>query len=133
MIRVKVLRTNGVVVIDGNKSYIFNRAGLCTQEDAGLTPQYTTGMLEVPIISVLSSSGYTELFVFYKDGDEKKYKTKLSPIDCAMKLQMLGGFTRLLRRDGKKDDVAYNQLIVVYKSGTNLDSIISSLDVEEVK
>lgn len=133
MIRVKVLRTNEVVVIDGNKSYIFNRAGLCTQEDAGLLPQYTNGMMEVPVLSILSSGGYTEVFAFFKDSAERKYKTKLSPMECAMKAQMLGGFTRILRRDGKKDDVTFNQLLLVYKSGTNLDAILSSLEVEEIK
>ena len=128
-----MLPQNEVCVIDNGKSYLFNKSGVCIKEDAGLLPKYTTGMVELPIISVLSSNRIVEIAIFNNNGVEmRRFSTSLDPAICALTLQKIGGFVRILRRDGKCEDTSFNQLILVYKVGTDLMSIINNLNVQEV-
>ena len=133
MIRVKMLPKNEVCVIDNGKSYLFNLSGLCYKEDASLIPKYTTGMLELPIISILSSNNKVDIAVFCNNGVEmKRYITDKDAMTCAMTLQMKGGFVRMLRRDGMQDNIRFNQLLFVYKEGTSLNGLITELNAREV-
>ena len=125
MIRVKMLPQNKVCVLDSTgKTYIFNQAGICIEEDAGLGPAYTNNMVKLPILSILSCNNTVDIACF--DGEEtmKRYSTNLDAMTVAMKLQMNGGFIRMLRRDGRQDGKAFNQLMFVYKDTYNVFDII---------
>lgn len=134
MIRVKMLSHNEVCVIDNGKSYVFNQSGLCYKEDAGLIPQYTTGMLDLPIISILSANNQVEIALFEHDTIRKYVPTEDS-MTCALKIQMTGRVIRMLNRNGKLDNNRFNQLLFIYAEGTNLQEKLqaSKLQVKEVQ
>ena len=128
-----MLTKNEVCVIDNSKSYLFDLSGTCYKEDAGLIPKYTTGMVELPIISILSSSNKVEIALFCNNGVEmKRYTTNKQAMDCAIAVQMRGGFIRMLRRDGIQDNIRFNQLLFVYREGTDLNQFLYDLDAVEV-
>lgn len=132
MLRVKMLRGNETCIIDNGKSYIFGLNGKCKQEDAGNLSSYMTCALELPCISVLSSNGGVEIALNESDSSFRRFKCNDDAMTCAMKVQMNGNFVRMLRRDGKFEDVSFNQLIFVYPQGTNLFQFISQINKEEV-
>ena len=126
MVRVKMLKNNEVAVIDNGKSYVFDNRGIISKEDAGLIPQYTTGMTALPIISVLSSNNQVEIALIDNDN-----MTVITPKDdamtCAMKIQMQKEIVRILRRDGVSNDTRFNQLIFIYKEGTKLQNKVKEI------
>lgn len=132
MLRVKMLRGNETCIIDNGKSYIFGLNGKCKQEDAGNLSSYMTGALELPCISVLSSNGGVEIALNESDSSFRRFKCNEDAMSCAMKVQMNGRFIKMLRRDGKFEDVPFNQLIFVYPQGTSLLPFISQINKEEV-
>lgn len=119
MIRVKILKDNGIAIIENGLVNVFDKGGRLIKEDAGLIPQYTSGMTELPIISVLSSNGKVEIALFDKD-DMTLCVTDEEALQVAMRIQMNGKIVRMLRRDGKVENIRFNQLILVYAEGTNL-------------
>lgn len=132
MIRVKFIQGNEACIIDNGKTYLFDLSGYCKQEDAGLLPKYTDGMQELPILSILSSNGFTDIALCNANGvDIRRYKTTLDSMTCALTVQKMRGFLRILRRDGKCGDISFNQLLFVYKLGTSFDSILRELQAEE--
>lgn len=133
MIRVKMFPKNELCIIDNAKVYRFNSAGACVEEAVGLLPKYTTGMVELPIISVLASNNTVELACFCENGVEmKRYSVPCDAMECALKVQSCGGFIRMLNRSGRHNDTSFNQLIFVYKEGTCFDNIIKVLDAKEI-
>jgi hypothetical protein len=124
---------NEVAVIDNGKVYTFNHGGRCTGEDVGNITGYMSGALDLPVISVLASNGKVDIGV--SDGHDtfKRYTTDLDAMSCALGVQSKGGFLRMLRRDGKQNNIAYNQLIFIYKEGTDLSIYLTALNAQEVK
>ena len=131
LIRFKTTINNGVCIIDNSKAYIFNSFGDFEKEKEGLTPNELNGILNFPIISILSSGNNTDIFVHYTNDTEKVFNTKEKAISCATKLTSSGDFVRMLRKSGKIDNVMYNQIIFVYKENVNVDSKLCLLDTLE--
>ena len=133
MIRYKALLNNESCVIDFGKTYIFDSMGNCKKEDAGLTPQLTTGMQELPIISVLSAGerGSCEVLGFQNDSSIKRYTAREDSIYCVTKITGQGGSIRSLRRSGVSDGIKFNQIIFVYPVGVDISSILSKLNLDE--
>lgn len=127
-----MMKDNEICIIDNGKSYLFSNIGKCIKEDVGNLSTYMTGALDLPIISILSSNGVVDIAISECNQELKRYTTTLDSMSCAMKVQMAGNFIRLLRRDGKQDNIAFNQLLFIYKEGTNLSSILQSIDAKEV-
>lgn len=132
MLRVKMLKNNETCIIDNGKSYVFGLNGKCKQEDAGNLSSYMTGALDLPCISILSSNGGVEIALNESDDSFRRFKCNEDAMSCAMKVQMMGSFVKMLRRDGKFEDVLFNQLIFVYPQGTNLSQFISQINKQEV-
>ena len=130
MLRVKMLLNNELAIIDDGKVVIFNNIGKVINEDAELIPKYTNGMLNLPIISILSSNNKVEIALFEND-TMKRYMTGVDAMSVAMRIQRNGRVLRLLRRDGKVDDTRYNQLLFLYQEGTPLDDKLQDLQVVE--
>lgn len=131
MIRVKMLPRNETCIIDNGKSYIFGLNGRCIKEDAGNLSSYMTGALDLPCISILSSNGVLDIGVSETNKDFKRYTCDLDSMQCALKVQMYGNFIKMLRRDGKQNGIAFNQLIFVYKEGTDLSKLLLSINAKE--
>ena len=132
MIRVKMLPKNETCIIDNGKSYLFGLNGKCISEDVGNLTSYMSGALDLPLISILSCNGYLDIGVSNPGQNLKSYSCNMDAMQCAMKVQLQGGFIKMLRRDGKQDGKTFNQLIFVYKEGTNLNPILNVLDIKEV-
>lgn len=131
MIRVKMLANSGVAVIDNGHVYVFDKMGRCTGEDTGEISKYGGNSLSLPVISCLTTNGVLDLALFDDAYVMKRFTMSGNPMECAMSLQLAGGFLRLLRRDGKQmvgnESVSFNQLVFVYKEGTDLLAKISSI------
>ena len=132
LIRFKTNKDNGVSIIDNGKAYIFNSIGVF-EDELPLTPSKLDGILNLPIISIISSNSNTDIMVHNLDDTEKFYSTKASAMDCATKLSMSGDFVRTLRKNGKFEGKTYNQILFVYKENADISSKLSLLSLEERK
>lgn len=131
MIRVKMLPRNETCIIDNGKSYLFGLNGRCIGEDIGNLASYMTGALDLPCISILSSNGVLDIGVSETNKEFKRYSCDMDSMQCAMKIQSQGGFIKMLRRDGKQNNIAFNQLIFIYQEGTDLSRLLASINAKE--
>ena len=132
MIRVKMLKRNEVAVVDNGKVYKFDLGGKCIGEDIGGISENMEGSIDLPLISVLSSNGVLDIGVSTGHNEFKRYSCDMDAMTCAITLQSLGGFVRMLRRDGKCKDTLFNQLIFIYKEGTDLAPLLLGINAKEV-
>ena len=122
MIRYKATSNQGACIIDGGKAYLFNTIGNFLNEEVNLTPKLLDGLLNLPIISILSSGGQTDVMIHNSDDTDYFYTTNLSSSDCAGILTLNRDFIKILRRLGKYENITFNQIIFVYNQTTNLNS-----------
>ena len=127
-----MMGNGGVTILSENEVYKFDRVGNCTVEGAPMTPDVTTGLLQLPVISVLSSGNMAEMALFIDDLTIKKFRVPTGSVEAIMKLQSARGFIRLLTRKGKEDGVRFNQSIFIYPEGFNLLSVIGQINCNEV-
>lgn len=133
MIRVKMLSRNETCIIDDGKTYIFGLNGKCSKADAGGLSSYMKGALDLPVISLLSSNEVVDIGVNETGKGFRRFTTSLGSIECAFKLQMKGGFIKMLNRCGVVKDVPYNQLLFIYQEGYCLDDILKELEAKEAE
>lgn len=126
MIRVKMLALSEVCIIEDLRVMVFDHGGTFKLEEK-VMPKYSDGMIELPIISVLSSGGKCEVAMFHEGGQVTKFDSTLDSMTSALALQSERGFVRMLRRDGKEQGVRFNQLIFVYPNGTDLNSKVRKI------
>lgn len=132
MVMVKISKS-GTYIIDNDRVFFFGLSGRFEEEKTDILQGCKVGALQLPCISVLSSNGVTDIGVVDSSGNFARYESSLSSIECAMKLQSLGNFLRLLRREGTQSNIPYNQLIFVYKEGTDLASYLNVVNARECK
>lgn len=133
MIRVKMLRGNETVIIDNGKSYIFDLGGRCIKEDAGDLVSHMAGAMDLPVISILSSNGYSEVGVSFPGTDKlRSFVPNCDPMQCALTVQMERGFLKMLQRSGQQLGVRFNQMIFVYREGYDLMPLLKKLGCQEV-
>lgn len=132
MYRINWMPDGGCALLDNDKVYVFNRIGQCVKEKEPMLQAYTMGMVELPILSLLTCNGYYEIAVF--DGDNFKcYQPKCEPqSNIAMLLNARGKFLRMLTRRGSIQGYhgstdRFNQLIFVYPAGTDIRSLLGDL------
>ena len=126
VIRVKMMQRSEVCIIEDLRVMQFDSSGTFIKERM-IEPRLTEGMIELPIISVLSNNGVCEVALFHSGGKMEKFETSLDAMTCALTLQKNGGFVRMLRRDGKEHQVRYNQLILIYPEGTDLNGKVYNI------
>lgn len=130
MVRVKIA-ANEVAILDNGHVYLFDSTGRCTGEDVGGISKYAGGALALPCISILSSNKHVDIALFTQDDKMSSFEVEEDSMTCAMKIQMHGGFLRMLRHDGAVDrdneKIRFNQLIFVYRDGTDLNKLVSGL------
>lgn len=133
MVRVKMLRGNETAIIDNGKSYLFDIGGRCVQEDAGNLVSHMAGALDLPIISLLSSGNNSELGVIVPGQDKiRRFIPAFETAECAIRMQLYGGFIKMLRRSGVVAGVRFNQLLFIYREGYDLSPLLQQLNAEEV-
>ena len=104
MVRVKMLVGNEVAVISDRIAYIFDLGGRFKSEDTNFIT-YMDGAVDLPCVSVLSSSGRVEVGI------------------------SLGGVLRMLMKSGVYDDIAYNQMIFVFNSEKAVRNALYTLGI----
>ena len=129
MVSVKIT-TSGCNVFDNGKVYKFSSGGRFIEESNILREM--SGGLELPVLSVLSSNYETEIACFTKGSQMKRYSTTMTGSQVAGKLQMKGGFIRMLMRNGVDNEKKYSQLIFIYREDTDLNKYLQELQVQEV-
>ena len=103
---------NQVAFIDEQRVYVFNSANDCVEETT-ITPKYTTGMQNLPVISVLTANGKADVALFHDDVVEH-VKNPKEGTQCAQALFMNRQYIRMVKKEGKYDNIRYNQMIFVY-------------------
>ena len=132
MIRVKRLPKNETCIIDNGKCYLFGINDKCIGEDVGNLSSYMTGAMDLPCISILSSNGVLDIGVSETNKDFKRFTCSLDSMQCALLVQSKGGFFKMLRRDGKQNNIAFNQLLFIYPENTDLSGILIAINAKEV-
>lgn len=124
-----------VIENDGTGAEImhFNKSGEfvgCVASE----PKITNGMVDLPIISLLRAGNFME-FALFSDGVMRKFKpssfyqfTEVSMFPYIQKANVV----KILHRRGTFDGKSFTQMIVVYKRGTDLPSLIEQFNVEEI-
>ena len=131
MVRVKMMPSGEIALIDNQKVQVFDKFGVCdTNKYDALIPRYTQGMQALPVLSVLSSRSVddqTEIALFNVDDTMEKVIVNKSAVDIVMLLQKRKDFIKTLQRNGKENNIRYNQFIIIYPKGTDLRSKINDL------
>lgn len=131
MVRVKMMPSGEIALIDNQKVQVFDKFGFCdTNKYDALIPRYTQGMQALPVLSVLSSRSVddqTEIALFNVDDTMEKVIVNKSAVDIVMFLQKRKDFIKTLQRNGKENNIRYNQFIIIYPKGTDLRSKINDL------
>lgn len=131
MIYAKILRNRNTVVVEGGSAYLFDIGGVCIGESLPLLPEYMDSLVCFEIISIVSSGERVEVALFSEAGLRKKYLSELDSVMCGMFIQKEGGYLRVLRRSGKLEDVRYNQVLFLYRNGTDLMDKLKNLRIKE--
>lgn len=126
MVRVKMNGDGSIHMIDEGNVFLFDRAGKFV-DTVARTPNITNNMKVMPIVSILSTSGGTEVGVFFEDDTKETFFVKEDAMDVAMTVQMLGEFVKILRKDGEIEGVKYNQLVFIYRNGVDISRKVKGL------
>lgn len=130
MLRFKKLVGGKYCIIENKDVYLFDKTGNCIQEKVCLSPEYLNGSLEMNYISILSTSGGTEVAVFNKD--MTKYKSDISSQDCVMLVYNSINFLCFLRRNGEVEGVKFTQAIFVLGDTYPNSRLVELLKLKEI-
>lgn len=125
MLRVKMLPSNRLAIIDDLTVTIFDASGNLVEETT-LLPKYTSGMQALPVISVLTANDNVDVALFHDDIVEH-VKDTFDGTTCAQNLMMNRGYIRMLQKKGKVDKVRYNQIVFIYPANFNVKSCLGIL------
>lgn len=121
MIRVKNNRDGTLCIIEDGKIMSFDRAGQFKGQLSEPISKYMDGVLNLPVISILSSEGKTNIGIWngvsFIEFDSSKRGT-----DCMSKLYMAKGFVKMLQMKGNFEDIRFQQIIFLYPEGTDVMS-----------
>ena len=117
MVKVR-LTSKESYIWDGDSLYVFALNGACVQEKAPPLMVATLGLLPLPIISVLSTNGKTDIGVFHSNLPMEQYFLEEDAVQVVLRLQKAKGFLRMLTRQGSIEGNAFNQVLFVYSEVT---------------
>lgn len=127
-ITVKIQKSGEILVNDNGTCHRFSNFGeYVGVVDIGASA--FSGFVRLPILSVITSSKDAELAIVYENGSNKiidSFKIK-DPFDILMSLQTKGGYLKALKSKGTVESSRYNQMVFIYKTGTDLDSLVTGL------
>ena len=128
MVRVKMMGNNEVAVISNRIAYLFDIGGRFKSADPHFTP-YMDGAVDLPCVSVLSSSGKVELGISCND-TFRTVPVSLDMMVIMSKLRSSTGMLRMLMKSGVQDgNISYNQMIFVFNSDTALKKALLLLGI----
>lgn len=132
MYRVKWMPDGGCAILDNDSVYVFDRVGKCVKEKQPLLREYTEGMINLPIASLVTCNGKYDIAIF--DGENfKSFKPNCEPVsNIALMFNFKGQFLRMLTHNGVIESTEngiptknrYQHLIFIYNTGTNIESLM---------
>ena len=118
-------------IIEDGRVYLFDKTGKIEAENLPLTTEYTNSAVQVDYISILYARKRVEVAIF-KRGTLTRYESSLSAQDCVMVAFYKLKFICFLRRDGKFNNIGYNQAIMVMTDISDLPYIEEVLKLTKV-
>lgn len=111
-------------IIEDGKVYDFDIQGNLSGQGRQATGSDMTGMVCMPIISIINNSG------FYYGVDEKYgvFNTKLNPMQFTTKIIASSKMVRSLMVNSKTNGVAFSQMIFVLSPDVDLKGLICSVE-----
>lgn len=127
MIRGKFLANRGTAIIENGTVHLFDLGGRYIGIDDCMN-KHLSGLQNFSYISVITSKGGIDIALFEND-TMKRFSCDTDASQIAMRIQLNGGFLRILNKPEKE----HNQLIFLYKAGTELMPKLNGLVLKEVK
>lgn len=131
MLRFKKLSAGKYCILDGSNVTLFDKSGKCLDDKLTVTPEYLNGSVIANYVSIVSSGKRLEVAFFINDV-MTKYLSSLEPQDCVMKAYSLIKPLCFLRRNGKTDNINYNQVIFVCPDTYTGSTLISDLQLTKI-
>lgn len=114
MIGLRILE-DGCILRDGDAYHRFDRGGNYVSESSPVMH-----MVEVNVVSLLSSSGKCETLVI--DGDSVEHGF-CDLLESLFGLNARGGFIRVLTRRGQHEGVRFTQTVFVYADNVDIKEV----------
>ena len=126
MIKYKTIQGNKTVVIEDGRVMLFDSGGNLEKENCPLLPNYMNFLLEGNFISLLFSGDTLEIYTILSNGESKRYVRSRDPL-IMQKFIDFGHIIRVLQRQGKENNIRYNQIIYVYPKDIDINWIVEEI------
>lgn len=126
MIKYKTIQGNKTVVIEDGRVMLFDSGGNLEKENCPLLPNYMNFLLEGNFISLLFSGDTLEIYTILSNGESKRYVRSRDPL-IMQKFIDFGHIIRVLQRQGKENNIRYNQIIYVYQKDIDIKWIVEEI------
>ena len=127
LIRFKTMKDRNSCIIDDGSAFIFDSIGNFNREETNLNPRFLDGVLNLPIISILSSRNNVDVMFHFIDDSESYFTSNLSSFNCAAILTQDKDFIKILKRKDKFEGTLFNQVIYVYNQNIDINLKINKL------
>lgn len=131
MLLFKRLSAGRYCIIENQNVVLFDKTGNCINDNLSITPEYLNGAVKMNYVSVLSSGKRLEVALFIDDV-MTRYESKLQPQDCVLKAFSFLNPLSFLRRNGKLDNINYNQAIFVCQESYRGEGLIELLQLTKL-
>ena len=126
MIKYKTIQGNKTVVIEDGRVMLFDSGGTLEKENCPLLPNYMNFLLDANFISLLFSGDILEIYTILSNGETKRYVRSRDPF-IMQKFIDFGHIIRVLQRQGKENNIRYNQIIYVYQKDIDINWIVEEI------
>lgn len=126
MIKYKTIQGNKTVVIEDGRVMLFDSGGNLEKENCPLLPNYMNFLLDGNFISLLFSGDTLEIYTILSNGESKRYVRSRDPL-IMQKFIDFGHIIRVLQRQGKENNIRYNQIIYVYQKDIDINWIVEEI------
>lgn len=126
MIKYKTLAGNKTLVIEDGRFMLFGSSGQFETDQPNILPSYMSNLLSANIVSVLLSGDVMEIATFMSDGTVKTYQKARNPL-IMQKFVNFGNLVRILQRNGKEENIRYNQIIVIYQEDIDINWVVDEI------
>lgn len=131
MLLFKKLSAGKYCIIENQRVSLFDKTGKCIDDNLSITPEYLNGAVKMNYVSVLSSGKRLEVALFVNDV-MTQYISALEPQACVLKAFSFLKPMCFLRRNGKKDDINYNQAIFVCRDSYTGEGLVEALQLTKL-
>ena len=122
----------GVLFIENQKTWNFDRTGNCIEDGRDMLVTDMTGALNYPCLSLLSSNGAIDIMLHRPDDTDTRYSTTQKEPFLMNTVMSSGSLIKVVKRSGTENNIKFVQTIFLLKIDTDLDSLINKLGITKV-